>query len=73
MIEYDLVQKEANPLNMYLIDLVAPQRRCEVAENFCERQRSIPPYERPRSIEPRVGIGAQSTPANRDHATNLAL
>jgi hypothetical protein len=28
MIEYDLVQKEADPLNMNLIDLVCPQQRC---------------------------------------------
>src|SRR4030095_9189672 len=59
MIEYDLVQKEADALNVNLIDLVCPQRRCPVAKNFCERQRSIPPYERRRPIEPRVGIGVQ--------------
>jgi hypothetical protein len=27
MAEYDLVQKEADPLNVNLIDLVCPQRR----------------------------------------------
>jgi hypothetical protein len=30
MIEYDLVQKEADLLNMNLIDLAGPQRRCQV-------------------------------------------
>src|SRR5260370_38693561 len=59
MIEYDLVQKEADTLKMNLIDLVCPERRCQVAKNFCERQRSIPPYERRRPIEPRVGLGTQ--------------
>jgi hypothetical protein len=39
----DLVQKEADSQNMNLIDLVRPQWRCRVVENFCERQRLIPP------------------------------
>jgi hypothetical protein len=39
MIEYDLVQKEADALNMNLIDLVCPQRRCQVAKNFWRSRR----------------------------------
>src|SRR6516165_5362779 len=59
MIEYDLVKKEADPLNLNLIDFVFPQGRRQTVEKFCKRQRSIPPYERRRPIEPRIRIGAQ--------------
>jgi hypothetical protein len=38
MIEYYLVQKEADPLNMNLIDLAFPKGRFRFAENFCGRQ-----------------------------------
>ena len=59
MIEGDLVKKEADPLNMNLIDLSFPKRRRQVAERFFERKRSIPSYKRWCSIEFRIGIGGQ--------------
>src|SRR6516225_5051052 len=62
MIEYDLVKKEADPLNLNLIDFVFPQGRRQAVEKFCKRQRSIPPYERRRPIEPRIRIDAHILP-----------
>ena len=43
MIEYDLVQKEADPLNMNLIDLACPKRGCQVTKNLLPQIEIMPP------------------------------
>jgi hypothetical protein len=56
------IQVQCDTQNMNLIDLLRPQWRWRVVENFCEGQRLIPPYERRSPIKLRVGICAQILP-----------
>src|SRR6516162_1915139 len=59
MIKCDLIQKQAEPSNVHLVDLVLPLQRGRVAENFCKRQRTIPLGERGCPVQFRVRISIE--------------